>query len=575
MKRRPWPTRNKGVIAAGRVQRQPARGERLAFRVDPFTRQFIRPLLISAVATALAIGLLVIVESLSPGQPWLAVAVMAWFAALEGAYTTAWLNNPDSHGVDRGTYRAAEALLLIVLARIYSWVLFGQGIPSPEEMRLYLTAPSALLLTGGFLTTATVTLIAWWMAVSISRLFARLDVSLYEVQFYTLSLAEQKAAADDRPIQIARDWLLGQFLKLWLAMGMVMIILAALSTYEVNQLTAVTNPFEITRLGMRPAMLFALLTYFLAGLWLLSHGRLLRMNARWLIDGVAKEPSVERGWQRSSLSLLLLIALVTAFLPIGSTLAISHLLTLVLSGIAYLATVVFTFFSGLVASALVLLTQNSEQQPPPVTTDIPTPVPPQVSPPPATPDPFLTMVISSAFWALLIAIIIGSLLFFLRERGYRVDRARINETRATVTTWLREIWARLTGNVRRARRRLRTRLQEFAPQLPAHVDVSLPRPRLLRLSSLSPRDQIRYYYLALVRRAGQRGVNRGRNETPLEYIRELRNEWPDAEEDLRGLTEGFLEARYGREPIEKSAVSPIKARWKRLKERLRGPRVAE
>jgi hypothetical protein len=469
----------------------------------------------------------------------------------------------------------AEALLLIVAARIYSWILFGQGIPSPDEMRLYLTAPLTLLVISGFLTTAAVTLIAWWMAVSISRSFAQLDVSIYEVQFYTLSPAEQKAAADDRPIQIARDVLLDQYLKLWLTIGMAMIILAALSTYGVGQLTTVTSLFEITRLGMRPAMLFPLLIYFLAGLWLLSHGRLLRMNARWLIDGVAKEPSLERGWQRSSLTLILLIALVTAFLPIGSTLAISRLLMLALNGIAYLASVIFTFFSGLIISVLVLLIRNSEQQPLPQDAPIPTPAPPQVTPPPATPDPLLTMVISSAFWALLIAIIIGSLLFFLRERGYRVNRARFDETRATVMTWLRELWARLSGGLRGARRKLRSRIQEFAPQAPAHVDISLPRPRLFHLNSLSPREQIRYYYLALVRRAGERGVSRGHNETPLEYIQELRSEWPDAEEDLRGLTEGFLEARYGRAPMEKSAVNPIKERWKRLKDRLRKPRVAE
>jgi hypothetical protein len=270
----------------------------------------------------------------------------------------------------------------------------------------------------------------------------------------------------------------------------------------------------------------------------------------------------------------LLIALVTAFLPIGSTLAISRLLMLALNGIAYLASLVFTFFSGLVASVLVLLTQNIEQQPPPPAA-IPTPAPPPVTPPPAAPDPFITMMISSAFWALLIAIIIGSLLFFLRERGYQVDRARINETRTTVIMWLRELWARLTGGLRGARRKLRRRIQEFAPQAPVHADISLPRPRFFRLNSLSPREQVRYYYLALVRRAGERGVNRGHNETPLEYIQELRSEWPDAEEDLRGLTEGFLEARYGREPIEKSAVNPIKERWKRLKDRLRRPRVAE
>lgn len=573
--RRPRSIRNKGVIAAGRVRRRPSRVEPLAFRVDPWTRRVIRPLLISALSTALAIGVLVIVGIMAPGLPWLGVAALCWFAALEGAYTAAWLNNPDSHGVDRTVYRVAEILLLIVLARLYSWVLFGQGFPTPDELRLFLTAPLSLLATGGFLPTVTAALSAWWIAVSTSRTFTRLDVSIYELQFYTQSQAEQKAQAEDRPIQIAREVLLSQYLKTWLTLGMVMIVVAALSTYEVGQLATVTNPFKITRLGMRPAMLFALLTYFLSGLWLLSHARLLRMNARWLMDGVAKEPTLERGWQRSSLTLLLLIALLAAFLPIGSTLAISQLLTIGLSGVAYLASAIFSLFSGFFGAVLMALTDNTEQTPVQPITTTPVPFATPVAQPPPTADPFTTMMISSAFWALLIAIIIGSFLFFLRERGYRVDITRIQEVRAMAITWLRDLWARLAGRFRSVRRGLVFRMRDVAPRVPAHLAVSLPRPRFFRLNSLSPRDQIRYYYLSLVRRAGERGVSRRGNETPLEYVQELRDKWPEAEEDLRGLTEGFLDARYGRGPIEKNEVNPIKERWKRLKARMRGQQVAE
>jgi hypothetical protein len=116
---------------------------------------------------------------------------------------------------------------------------------------------------------------------------------------------------------------------------------------------------------------------------------------------------------------------------------------------------------------------------------------------------------------------------------------------------------------------------QAAPQAPFHPHLSRPRSRLFRLNSLSPRDQIRYYYLSLVRRAGERGISRRRNETPLEYVQELRNKWPEAEEDLRGLTDGFMEARYGRGPIEKKEVNPIKEKWKRLKARMRGRQVAE
>src|SRR5690606_9886033 len=167
---------------------------------------------------------------LSPDRLWLALVPLCFVAALEGTYTTAWLNNPDSNGVDRPVYRATEILLLIIAARIYSWIVFGEGIPSPEQLRLLLTSPLALFEAGGFITSAVLVIIGWWFAVSLTRTFSRLDVSIYEINFYTLSPSEQKAKADDRPIHMPREQLLTLYVKTWLTVGMLMVLIAALST---------------------------------------------------------------------------------------------------------------------------------------------------------------------------------------------------------------------------------------------------------------------------------------------------------------------------------------------------------
>ena len=182
-RRRSRVIRNKGVIAAARVQRTPPPGARLPFQVDPWTRRLVRPSLIAGVATAPALGMLVIVSIAQPDEPWLTLGWLCFFAALEGAYTAAWLNHPDSRIVDRGTYRVAEVFLLLVLARVVSWVVFGVGLPSPDEMRVFLGAPLSFVMVGNFLTTAFVTLFAWYVAVSMSRLFAELDVGVEEVEF--------------------------------------------------------------------------------------------------------------------------------------------------------------------------------------------------------------------------------------------------------------------------------------------------------------------------------------------------------------------------------------------------------
>ena len=566
--RRPRPIRNKGVIAAARAQRAPMAGPRRPFQTDPWTRRLVRPVLIAALATAPAIALLVLVDIFSPGEPWLTLAWLCFFVALEGAYTAAWLNNPGSRGVDRLAYRAAEVFLLLVLARIVSWALFGDGLPSPEEMRLYLAAPVSFFVTGGFFTTTMVVLVAWYLAVTTGRIFTQLDVGVEEVEYYTLPLAEQKAKADDRPITTSRAKLQDQYMSLWVTVGTLMVILAALSTFEVGQFLTQSNVLEIARLGLAPAMLFALLLYFLAGLWLLSHARLLRMNFQWLADGVGKEAGLERAWQRGALTLLLVIGLIAAFLPIGSTLAISRILSAGLAGLGYLASRIFALISYWFVSILLLLTRNAEEAPP--QPPLPTPPPPPVATPPplATNNPITSMVISSAFWALVIAIIIAALLFFLRERGYRMEAGRWPGYWAKAMTWLRGVLARLTGRLRAAGQALQARRRAPGDGPPAPPEAA--RSPFWRRRGLTPREQVRFYYLSLVRRAGERGVDRQASETPLEYTQDLREAWPEAEEDFDELTRSFLTARYSPQPIEKREVLTVRERWNRVRNRLRG-----
>lgn len=572
MSRHSRTTRRAGAIAAAEVQHKPIKGEPLAFQVDMWTRRLVRPLLIAALATSVSIALLEIIRLISPQNAWLALVPLCFFIALEGAYTAAWLNTPDSFGVDRLGYRLAETLLILVVVRIYSWIFLGGGIPSPEELRGYLTAPLSILTVSGFLTSAFVTLVAWSFAVSNGRIFTKLDVSIYEIRFYRLSQPEQKAMGDDRPIQVQRGKLLSAYFRNWLAVGMAMIILAALSTFEVRQFATVSNPLEITRLGLSSAMLLALIIYFLAGFWLLSHGRLLRMNARWLADGMAKEADLERGWQRSSLIILLTIAAIAAFLPIGSTLPISRILSLGVSAIAYLAGVIIQAIGYLLAMTIMMLTGNIEESDPVRPPQLTLPPVEEVIVPPSNPShPFAEMMVSSIFWTLVIAAILATLFYFLRERGYTLQRERIEGQWQIVIGWLRELWARLAERIRSTGSELRSRLKTPKPAANMHDESQAIRTGFLRLGNLSPRDQIRYYYLALVHRAGERGIRRGAGQTPLEYARELKETWPESEGEIDDITTAFVTARYSSRPLEKSDALTSKQQWRLLRRRLRKP----
>ena len=575
MTRRYRTVRNKGVIAAAKVQRRTPGEPRLSFRIDRTTRRFIRPMAIVVLASAFAVALLSIIRTAHSDNTWMVAAILCVFAALEGTYTTTWLVNPDSQGVDRTFYRVAEVLFLLVIVRIFSWLLFGQGVPSPVEMRLFLTDPLSLVLYANFVTTAAVTLVTWWFATSISRTFTRLDISVYEHDFYTRPHAEQKELADNQPIRIGRDELKKEYLRNALTVGLIMVLLAAISTYQVRQLATVRSPFEVARLGLQPAMLFALLAYLMSGLWLLSHARMLHMNARWLIDGIAKDVDLEHSWQRSVALTLLITAVLALFLPIGSTLAISRILSLGLSGVAYLIGTVYKVMGYLFGSALLALTRNLQESPPERFTLPPLPPVPPVSPEAAQsmPNPLLTMIISFLFWALLIGFIVASAAYYLRERGVRVGKLQPGGSWSAMLHQLKRLWIALRKRLGRLGRGLSDRFQTASKADTPAVASPKTRSRLLRPGSLSPRDQVRHYYLAFLRLAAERGHGRPESATPLEFGRELTKVWPEGDHaDIEGMTRAFTEARYSSRPVGDDAAAAAKASWKRLRARLSATR---
>lgn len=536
--------------------------------MDKWTRRLVRPLLVALMATSVSIALLVIVQIVIPEQSWMSLWIVCFLVALETAYTTTWLAEPGSHGVDKFAYRAAEFVIILVIVRIFSWIFFGSGIPTTAELEEIFAQPLSILATGGFFTSLFVTLAAWIVAGSLSETLSQLDLSVYEISYYSRPLAERKEMMDDQPIQISRGTLVDRYVRVWLTGGIVLIFLAALSSFDLPELITATNMLAVNRLGLHPAMLVGLLFYFLCGFWLLSYARMSLMNARWLMNGVAKEADVERSWQRSSLLVLIAIALIAAFLPVGSTVLFSQIVTTLIGVILYLLRFLFVLLLAPLAWFLSLFGRDTEQmeellnQPPPFQ---PPPVPPQE---PAPPNDIVNMVLSSTFWTIIIVVTVAAFLFFLRERGYKLNWQALRLLWQQATTWIRTMWELLSGRANQTQQALRLRFRSSKTDKAAEQGKG-PRWRFVRLNSLSPQEQVRYFYLSTVRRASEQGIQRRDSETPLEFVQDLKQNWPEAEEDLEDLTGAFIKARYSPRPIEKDEVNPVKARWKRVRSRLR------
>ncbi len=539
----------------------------------PWTRNVVQPVTLTVLITAIFISVLTVINLIVPFTPWMALVGLIAFTALEAIYTSFWVEHPDRRPLDRTTYRFAEFGVLMVITRIFALFASGQGIPTLAEFRHFLRTPLDFFLDGYFLVALLLVFFAWRLAINQSRTFQQLAISQVEARFYSLPPQEQARYFNDRPMHTQRSALVASFFRFWVWGGVVMIIATAMSTVQLSEIALVRNPLALGRLGLRPSSILALITYFLAGFWLVSQGRLQVMNARWLINGVKKEPGIESRWYRSSLLLLLGIALAAAFVPVGSTLPISRILRFIVNIVAYGASILWYLITLFIFSILLplfnLFRGGSNETPnePPVAT--PPPLREAMEQQPLPGSETSQLLFSSFFWTVIIFLAVSAFLFFLRERGVEFNGRTVRNLWQRFTAWLQQAWSGFASQTQTLRKTIRRRSRR--PQAASDDDTKPPW-RFVRVNALPPREQVRYFYLSVVRRAGETGVSRRVDETPLEYVNDLKKNWPEHEAEIEELTQAFLAARYSPQPVNKGFASTIKSTWKKLRSGLRKQR---
>lgn len=539
---------------------------RLAFITNKWSRTVIQPILITLLVSALFSAVLILTEHVLERGGWLVLGWFITFAAFEGCITTLWLQKQERRLLNHAAYRASEFLLLLILLRLFTWAAVGH-LPQWDDLPDILRSPQQLFLDAPFIWGGILSLIGWDRAIQFCKTFSQLAIDRAEVYYYTQPNKHHHAS--DKPVNTNRGEIVLSFFRQWVAGAVILAAIVALSNFGVANFLK-DGPHTLPRLGLRPELLTFLLIYFLAGLALLSQAKLAAMNARWLINGAIRAGQVEKTWHRTTIWLLAGVALLAAFLPLGSTFAISNILQTAVNAISAIVSFIFTLFSFLIALLLALFRGNGagetaeaipQPTPLPTPTAVPTPIPSALPPPVVDSG----MLFSSMFWAVAIVLTVLAVRFFLQGRGGGLKTAVFRQTWQQFLHWLQTVWRGAGSQVQDWQQAVRARLQSKAIDEPSKQ----PPWRFIRLNALTPREQMRYFYLSIVKRAANKGVSRQDGETPLEFAQNLKESWPEAAEDVDIVTDAFLQARYGRSPIEKEALNPIKQHWRQLKSKLR------
>ena len=519
---------------------------------------WLQPVLAALLSAAIMYGVVGVIRVFSPDGPWQYLALFAALAALEGALTTIWLRHPDRRMISTNHYRASEMVLIALMARLLTWDL-GAELPVLTDWQLYLKEP-VLLLTGGFFTYAILGIIAWWSAVAMTETLTALAMGQDEAEFYQTAW-ERGLQINDNPFKQDRMIHLNQFLRQWFVGGGVLCLCAAALSFDISQPPGDLR--MLVRLNLPGSMLLTLIAYFLIGLWLLGQARLALQYARWVASRTGADRRVLDSWHRASLGIVAGIALLATLLPIGSTNTLSRIISAAASLFVNLAHIIGIIFLTLVTLLLSILpTPGAREE---AESQLEALAAQPLGQQSAANSEVVDLISGGMFWALVGALIVAAIIFLLRENRFQIDRALLAQLWRDFWIALRELWLSLRGMTKEVVQAVVSRVQT--------AQLRPPNPQSLfgyvRVNSLPPRQQIRFLYQSLLRRAGEQGVERPPAATPLEFAGDMKAAWPEVGQGIDDMTEGFLRARYSPAEIEREDLPAYKAAWRQLRGWLR------
>ena len=521
-------------------------------------QSLLRPALIAVAAVCIVVAMMAFVRRLVPGLPAVYTELLIGIGALAsiiGSISTTWLSQPGQRSKRNIGYRAAEYGLILGVTRLGTWAATNQW-PDPEQ---FLLRPMDALLDGYFILGLVVITLAWAMSTAMTE--DLLALALQPDDLYAARTYSDRWQDTARPVYTDRPAILRRFVARWVVGGVILVILAAGSRYDLPE-----NGFlGIIRQRIDPAVVAAIIIYFLVGLVLISQGQLALLRARWVLQRTPSVAGVLQNWPIYAFLLILVLGIVAALLPLGGTFYLAQILTAILAAIYNTIFGIFRFFLSLMLLLMSWLTGEPVQEAPPPPPPMPT-LAPQVAPAAESIIPPWTG--GAIFWLFALALLGYAAYIYFSGKGNLGWLHRF-------WAMLRMRWLTLFGAYRQWQAARARANAGSAEELLARGRGGWP--AWLRLRGLDPNAQVRYYYLSILHRAQEAGLPRHEAETPLHYAPRLAQhlEADNAQADnmkrqaITELTEAFVQVRYAGTPIAPEQLNQVKRVWQQIKRYLR------
>lgn len=520
------------------------RNERWATLVNHF--------IVSLMMVCLAITLLMLAREIAPtGWNGSYLPILEFIISVEAMYTWRRSRRWADVNVNGLVYWAIEWIVILIIIKLflYTWNGFGQ-------FRIDLALWQKDFFLNFFNTEmvfATLSSILIWV---LSGLYAA-DLVQLEGDEVFFKLDDQEGLRSDRGK--IRQNIVNRFF----VTGFMMVLIQAAIHFDFKALRSEPD--------IPGAALANILVYFLLGLVMLSQTRYAMLRANWAMDRIPVAANISRRWILFSFLFLLLAAGVAFLLPTRYSLGLLSTLNYIVSVFSFIIyiiglVIIFPILSliGYLISFIFGKSSSAPQESPAL--------PPQIQPPtnPITSQvPWLEFVKSFLFWAFLLGLVGYALYQYLSQNKELLTRLRRFPLFSWIWGVLQGIGNWLSGINQQVSQGIQTRIQALRDRRSTLLKTA---PGFINLRRLSPRQRVMFFYLALIRRGGEKGIPRALSQTPLEYEQSLRVNLPEAQEDLGSMTDAFMEARYSRHDVNEERASTVRKYWERVRRALRNLR---
>jgi hypothetical protein len=338
-----------------------------------------------------------------------------------------------------------------------------------------------------------------------------------------------------------------------LFLGLLPIILAFVARLDFIQL-----------FGDLPAVhapVYNVVAYYLLALVLISQVQLSALRGHWLWSKTPIQANLAGAWLRYSLVFFVVLAAITIFLPTQYTMGFletfGSFLDLAGRMLMFLIYLLLWPLVQLLTWLMSFVRRDGDAQP----IDL---EPPQMLPGDAGPAPgWWELLRSVLFWSLVIGICSYFMLYYLRQNRVVWDWLRsqpalrwLGDRIRAWWAWLRHMNRNLAAVIAAGRARLFLERGMVTPGRKTRRPFNVQR--------ATARQKIIYFYLRLVERGKDEGLERQPSHTPHQYLQVLENNFPEVESELDGMTAAFMEARYTRHEIIDEQAGVVQTLWRRI-----------